>query len=256
MKKAHLLLLIYLSVLYSCSGDKNNNLKLLKKVIEVSVNGSSETTLYTYNGNRIISIDGVQQRSDFTYTFDLITKIVTLNKTNQQSSTIVYSYREGRLVKADFLNKYVINYIYNTDGTISYEKLVMNSLNQQVREFHGVLFFENYNFKKDERVFDDKGVGVISKYSISFDYDDKKNSMYNVLGFSKLFNLNDAVSINNSLISTETNSIEQNDQVISSAKLYKSTFKYDAEDYPIEKISETGNSNNGNAVYIKSQYFY
>ncbi|UQD54989.1 hypothetical protein [Flavobacterium sp. K5-23] len=256
MKKIYSLLLISLSVLYSCSDGVDNNLKLLKKVVEVSDNGSSETTLYTYDDNNIVSIDGVHKKIEFTYTFDLITKIVTLNKVNQEKGTVEYSYREGRLVKADFINKYVMNYLYNTDGTISYEKLVKNPENLFVREYHGVLFFDNKNFTKDERILDNIGVGVIAKYSIGFDYDDKKSPMLNVIGFNKLYDLKDAVSINNSLISTEINSVEQNDQVITAAKYYKSTYKYDAEGYPIEKISETGNLNNTTPVYIKSQFFY
>jgi hypothetical protein len=255
-KHIYWILSIFLLTLYSCSNDTDLGVKLLKKTVETSADGNSETTLYTYKDNKIVSIDGVQKKTEFTYTFDLITKIVTLNKLNQQNSTVEYSYKEGRLIKADFLNKYVMNYLYNTDGTISYEKLVKNSQNLFVREYRGVLFFDNKNFTKDERILDNKGVGVIAKYSIGYDYDDKKSPMLNVLGFNKLFDLKEAVSINNSLISTEINSVEQNDQVISAAKFYKSSYKYDAEGYPIEKMSETGNSNNTTPVYIKSQYFY
>ncbi|MDZ4330288.1 MAG: hypothetical protein U0945_06860, partial [Flavobacterium sp.] len=70
---------------------------MLKKVVETSENGTSETTVYTYNGTEIVSIDGVQKRSDFTYTDGLITKTVILNKTNQLSETIEYSYLVGKL---------------------------------------------------------------------------------------------------------------------------------------------------------------
>nr|WP_315231858.1 hypothetical protein [uncultured Flavobacterium sp.] len=246
---------IFLLTLYSCSNDNDDSLKLLKKVVETSENGTSETTVYTYNGTEIVSIDGVQKRTDFTYTDGLITKTVILNKTNQLSETIEYSYLVGKLVEVESLGNYRINYIHNTDKTVSYERFRISG-NQQVKEFHGTLYFENENLIKNERILDTMPVGITSSESITFDYDVKNNPLYNVLGYKNLLDHMETISSNNSLINTVIATTTNGDQVLSVANFYKSSFKYDSENYPTERVSETAILANGNTGYLKTQYFY
>lgn len=246
---------IFLLTLYSCSNDNDDSLKLLKKVVETSENGTSETTVYTYNGTEIVSIDGTEKRTDFTYTDGLITKTVILNKTNQLSETIEYSYLVGKLVEVESLGNYRINYIHNTDKTVSYERFRISG-NQQVKEFHGTLYFENENLIKNERILDTMPVGITSSESITFDYDAKNNPLYNVLGYKNLLDHMETISSNNSLINTVIATTTNGDQVLSVANFYKSSFKYDSENYPTERVSETAILANGNTGYLKTQYFY
>nr|WP_315162464.1 hypothetical protein [uncultured Flavobacterium sp.] len=246
---------IFLLTLYSCSNDNDDSLKLLKKVVETSENGTSETTVYTYNGTEIVSIDGAEKRTDFTYTDGLITKTVILNKTNQLSETIEYSYLVSKLVEVESLGNYRINYIHNTDKTVSYERFRISG-NQQVKEFHGTLYFENENLIKNERILDTMPVGITSSESITFDYDAKNNPLYNVLGYKNLLDHMETISSNNSLINTVIATTTNGDQVLSVANFYKSSFKYDSENYPTERVSETAILANGNTGYLKTQYFY
>ena len=254
-KNIFLVLSIFLLTLYSCSNDNDDSLKLLKKVVETSENGTSETTVYTYNGTEIVSIDGTEKRTDFTYTDGLITKTVILNKTNQLSETIEYSYLVGKLVEVESLGNYRINYIHNTDKTVSYERFRISG-NQQVKEFHGTLYFENENLIKNERILDTMPVGITSSESIAFDYDAKNNPLYNVLGYKNLLDHMETISSNNSLINTVIATTTNGDQVLSVANFYKSSFKYDSENYPTERVSETAILANGNTGYLKTQYFY
>jgi hypothetical protein len=247
---------IFLLTLYSCSNDTDDSTKLLNKVVATSTDGTSATTFFTYNGNEIVSIDGVQKHVDFTYMDGLISKIETLNKTNQLIETIEYTYVAGELVRAKSTNNYIINYIHNSDETVSYERLDINSGNQEVKMYHGVLYFQNENLIKDERILDNTASDVLSKYIVSFDYDTKHNPFYNVLGYRKLLNCNEAISFNNSLISTVVTSVAKDDQISSSAKFYKNSFTYDLENYPIKQVSENAVSENGNTGYLKSEYFY
>lgn len=253
--KNKIVLLWVLSVsvltLSSCSNDLEDNIKLLKKVVETSEEGTSETTLFTYNGNEIVSIDGAQKRTDFIYTDGLITKMLTLNKKNQLLETIEYSYLKGKLSLVQSLGNYRIKYIHNSDETVSYERFTIVSTNQQVKEFHGTLYFENENFIKEERILDKTALGVTSNYSISFDYDSKNNPLYNVLGYKRLLDRMEAISSNNSLINTVIVTTKNGDQVLSSANFYKSSFKYDFDNYPTEQILE-----NENTGYLKTEYFY
>jgi len=61
----------------------------------------------------------------------------------------------------------------------------------------------------------------------------------------------EAISSNNSLINTVIATTTNGDQVLSSANFYKSSFKYDSDNYPTEQISE-----NENTGYLKTEYFY
>lgn len=246
----------FVVTLFSCSDYENNNVKLLKKVVETSEEGTSETTLYSYIGNEIVSIDGTQKRTDFTYTDGLITKMVILNKKNQFLETIEYSYLGGKLSEVESLGSYKTMYVHNSDKTVSYEKFTIVSANQQVKEFHGTLYFENENLIKDDRILDNANAGVISNYSVSYDYDVEKNPMINVTGFRELLNQNEKISLNNTLISTVITTVSKDDQISSSAIMYKSFYTYDLENYPKERVSETAIFANGNTGYLKTQYFY
>ncbi|MFQ3174759.1 MAG: hypothetical protein ACI8W0_001883 [Flavobacterium sp.] len=243
-------------IFYSCSKDKDDSVKLLKQLVEISADGTSATTDFTYNGKEIKSIDGVKQHTDFSYMDGLITKIVMLDKTNQVVNTIEYSYLRGQLVSAKSLNNYIVNYIPNSDGSIAYEKFSINSGGEEVKVYHGVLFFKNKNLIKDERTLDNSPSGVTETYSVSFEYDSKNNPFYSILGYEKLLEHDYFISANNSLITVVDNSSSKNDQITSSANFYKSTFKYDEDGYPTEKISESVMPVNGNSDYLKTQYFY
>ena len=239
-------------LLTSCSDDKSGKSKFLTKLVEVSEDGTSVTTLFKDNDKEIVNIDGVQLHTDFTYTNGLITKISTLDKATKLSSTVEYSYDTDKLIQVLSPGNYVINYIHNTDETISYEKKSLNSGNQDAKLYHGVLYFKNKNLVKDERILDDTAAGVVSKYTVNFQYDSKNNPFYSILGYSKLLDHNEVISLNNMVSNVAESSIANSaDQITSSAKFYKGTFKYDTEDYPTEQLTETAKSG-----YLKSQYFY
>jgi hypothetical protein len=125
-----------------------------------------------------------------------------------------------------------------------------------VKISHGTLYFQNENLVKDERIIENTGVGVVSNYSISFEYDSKKNPLFAILGYKKLLNHNQRISLNNRLVSIEIVSITREDQITSSANFYKSTFKYDSDGYPTEQVSERALLDNGTVAYLKTQYFY
>ena len=253
-KYLYSILTICLFAFYSCSTETtSSSVKLLKKTISTSANGTSVTTVFTYVGDEIASIDDSNTHVDFTYSDGLISKKVTLNKSTSSVETIQYTYDSGKLVLAEFLNKFKINYIHNSDKTISYQKVTISSENQEVKEFHGILSFQNENLIKDERVFDNTAVGTVSKYNLDVDYDSKNNPLYNIAGYKKLLDCNQAMSANNSLLITENTSIAKDNQIISAAKLYKSTFSYDSDGYPKEQLSETAIFNSG---FVKIQYFY
>ena len=51
-----------------------------KKIIELNQDGTSSTFNFTYNGEKIISIESEETSKKFTYFGNLITQIIELNK--------------------------------------------------------------------------------------------------------------------------------------------------------------------------------
>lgn len=242
--------------LYSCTTNNLDKTKLLQSIVETNANGTTSTTFYTYDGEKLVSIDSDKTKADFTYTAGLITKIETLDKVNNILKTIEYSYVDNKLVNVKSPDDYVINYIHNSDGTVSYEKITTIPGEQEVKVFHGTLYFQNNNIIKEERIVDDADPGVLSTYSVDYEYDSKINPFNYILGYEKLLDHNETISMNNCRIIAVYTNTTKDDQVTSSANLYKREFKYDLNDYPTEQIAENATGNNGNSDYLKTQYFY
>jgi hypothetical protein len=259
-KKLIGLALVFLITLSSCTNENVDQVpvQLLKKIVEVSVDGASNTTLLTYDGNKIVNIDKLENFSEFYYTGDLITKIVASDKTNQHVNTLQYSYSDGQLTKISSSDNYVMNYVHNTDGTISYEKLTKDSNNNDVKIYHGTLYFQSGNLVKDHRFLDDAGTDVLVENIKSFEYDNKNNALYHVLGYSKLLDYSKTISINNSISSSEISSVKHIDdnQVISAINIYKSKYQYDSMGYPAEIVSENTIFEGNDSQHLKSLLFY
>src|SRR6476660_6192025 len=109
------IVVVLLMTLCSCTNELIEQVSMLKKIVEVSVDGSSNTTLLTYDGNKLVTIDKVDQLSKFYYTGDLITKVVESDKTTQHQNTLEYFYSKGQLTKITSSDNYVINYVHNSD---------------------------------------------------------------------------------------------------------------------------------------------
>ncbi|TDD94412.1 hypothetical protein [Flavobacterium cellulosilyticum] len=255
----HWIVFLFLTILCSCTNDIDDHLQLLKQIVEVNVDGSSTTTVLSYDGNKISSIDNNVIRSDFFYTGDLITKIEEFDKVNKHENTLKYIYSNNDLVKIISSDNDVMNYTYNTDGSISYEKLMKNSNNNDVRVFHGILYFLDANLIKDDLIFDDTSDKVLRRKSSTLEYDYKNNALRNILGFNKLLNYYKSISLNNSILSTEVTEVKNLDtnQVISSIKLFKSEYKYKSGGFPIEIISEkVVLGNGGSSIHLKTKLYY
>lgn len=249
---------VLLMTLCSCTSDPIEQVQFLKKIVEVSVDGTSNTTILTYDGNKLVSIDKADQLSKFYYTGDLITKVEELDKNTQHLSTLKYSYSEGQLTKITSSDNYVINYVHNNDGSVSYEKLTPDFDNIDVKNYHGILYFQNENLVKDERTLDDAGKGILAKNVLSIAYDYKKNALKNILGFDKLLDYSKIISSNNEILSTAVASVKHIDdnQVISEIKRFDSEYQYNANGYPTEIVSENIMFGGADSNHLKSQLFY
>jgi hypothetical protein len=161
-------------------------------------------------------------------------------------------------VKIISSDNYVLNYIHNTDGSVSYEKLTKDSNNNDVKIYHGTLYFQSGNLVKDHRFLDDAGKDVLAENIVSFDYDHKNNALCQVLGYNKLLDYSKTISLNNAISSSEISSVKHinNDQVISSINTYKSKIQYNSSGYPTEIVSENTIFGENDSNHLKSLLYY
>jgi hypothetical protein len=181
-----------------------------------------------------------------------------LNKTNQHVNTVQYLYLNGELSKITSSDNYVINYVHNSDGTVSYEKLTKDSYNNDVKINHGTLYFQNGNLIKDDKFLEDAGKGILAENISSYEYDYKNNALSNILGYNKLLDYSKTISANNVISNSETSSVKHinEDQVISAIKMNKSKNQYDSIGYPIEIVSENLIFGGNDSKHLKSILFY
>jgi hypothetical protein len=259
-KKIVGILVVILVTLCSCTNETVNQdqVLLLKKIVEVSVDGSASTTILTYNGIKIVNIDKFDKLSKFYYTGDLITKIVVLDKTTQHINTLEYAYLEGQLTKITSSDNYVIHYIHNNDGSVSYEKVTKDSNNIEVKIYQGILYFQNENLIKDEKTLVNSGNGILAQNGFNIEYDLKNNALKNILGFNKLLDYSKIVSSNNEITCIESSLVKyiENDQIISEAKRYDSKYQYNSNGYPTEIVSQNIIFGGTDSKHLKSQLFY
>ena len=250
---------IVLLSLTSCSSDDEvAELKLVRQITDISANGDSKTSVFNYNGNKIISVESNDQQIEFTYTNDLITKIIDVNLTTQHQNTLDYTYTNDELVKISSSDNYIMNFTHNTDSTISYEKKTVNSNGNEVLVYHGILYFQNDNLTKDERTMDDTPITILSKSEVTYVYDAKNNPFHNITGFTKLLNYFDTISTNNAVNGTKQASVNYLDteQATSSIVPYNNVYQYDNSNYPTQIVSENPVFGSGITNYIKSMFYY
>jgi len=253
------ILVLVITTLSSCTSETvEQDVPMLKKIVEVSVDGATTTTNLNYNGDNIVSIDKVDAHLEFYYTGSLITKIVEINKTTSHKNSLDYTYVDGQLNKIISSDNYIINYKQNKDGSISYEKWTKDSNDVAVKVYFGTLFFQNGNLVKDEKVIEDLKKGIVTTKTLTSVFDNRNNALHHILGFDKLLDFAKTASSNNCIIHSESDTEKklENDQIISSIKRFDKKIQYNASGYPTEIISENIVFGGSDPNHLKSQLFY
>ncbi len=124
--------------------------------------------------------------------------------------------------------------------------------------YHGILYFQNENLIKDERIVDDAENSVLAETILTISYDSENNALRNILGFDKLLDYSKMISSNNEILSTVDSSVKYIDdnQVISEIKRYDSEYQYNTNGYPAEIVSENIMFGGSDSKHLKSQLFY
>lgn len=253
MKKKLLCLFSAILVLSSCSSDvtreddvivdeiQPGDLVLLKKTIEKYENGRTRTTIYNYNGNKLVSqvYDNSKEGIYFTYTGDLITKMEfkLADGTVEQVNSYEYD-AKGKLTIfkridsiEDLGNKEV--YTYNADGSVSVLEYIGDSKIQTKENATRKITFLNGEVAE---------ITSTNSPNHKYTYDTKNNPSKNILGMSKIAFVDaeaDGVS-HNTLTDTS------GDEVLTSY-----TYTYNTGNYPLTSVEISKEEGK-----LSTQYFY
>ena len=210
MKKVFYLffITIFVTTLTSCTAESEDTTqdKLVKKIIELNQDGTSSTFNFTYNGEKIISIESEETSKKFTYFGNLITQIIEFNKTTQVQTTFDYFYTNDLLTKVISTDNYTLNYTHQADGTITYEKTTIDNNRNIVLLFKGIIYMDSNNIVDDKKTFETNNTKIVSE-ELNFSYDSKRNPFYNIVGFAKLLDYSKIISVNNAVSFIEVSSM-------------------------------------------------
>jgi hypothetical protein len=249
---------LFIVTLYSCSTDSTNQAKQLKSFVEVSNDGSTSETVLNYSGSNLASMTSEDKVVTFTYTGQLVTRIVEENSLTQSIVTRDYTYSNGKLVKIVSSDLYETRYSYLESGAVVYQKVHKDSNGNEINVYHGTLYFANTNLIKDERILDDAGVNVLSKETVTYQYDSKINPVHELTGFDKLLDYSTTTSVNNCISFYKETSIHylDSDQILSSAVGYDNSIRYDEAGYPIENVTSLPLFGTLADNHEKTEFFY
>lgn len=250
MKK--LLFLISILFFTACSSDDDNKANsetiLVTKIVETyEGNGTTDTytTYLNYDGSKLVgqTFDIPNSNAAVTYTGNLITKIEYFYNSNL-AQEVLYAYDSSeRLINFKRYeyggsNDFGVNvdYVYNSDGTVSYEKESGNlpTLNPSST---GVI-----NFNTDGSV---STIVASNGYTYTYTYDTKNSPFKNIMGIDKLIFEDDEAS--NFILHNFLTRIEDSGFSTTTTNY---SYTYNSNNYPTQLLQDDGSS-------IKTkQYFY
>ena len=250
MKKIFCFFGALIFVLTSCSGDENSSSEdnfILPKTISVTNQESpqdNKVSTITYDGNKIVSIISLGEKTVFTYDGNRIVKQevfdIYLNGNKIKKTDVSYTYENGklktRLLRKGFTTKYPDGeyiyktvYIHNSNVLISYIYYTVNQdTKAEIKSSEGTLTYKEGNLIKEEDI---DGSLV---YARSYEYDTKNNPLKNILGFDLLLN-ELPYSINN------ISKITRTETELPNPVVYLKSLLYNDKDYLIKTTSFASN---------------
>lgn len=235
-----------LMVLASCSNNDNTSVGqsvLVKKTINTDEDGTTETQLYTYNGNKIVKVTSdAGSTMEFTYTGEQITLVkifqgTTLFATNSYSYNTLGELESYVSLLLPFNMGTQIVYTHNADGSISFTRTTGDLAVQNQNPVSGKFFFQNGEISRQETY--EAGSTAVVNYT----YDNKLNPLLNITGVS-------TIGFTEEFMSGFTHNILTEQQLNNPDHQYSHVYQYNSNDYP---TLDTNTSSTGVSTI---QYFY
>ena len=207
---------------------ENPDLVLLKKVIETFNDGTTSTEIYSYDGNKLISIDyGDGEMDTFTYENELLVRYDEILEDPDGQLDTTYSLFEydtqNRVITQTYYNEVdeasqKWDYDYNTDGTITETAYYYESGNE-ILNYVGTVVIQNGNYVS----FTD------GDYLDTYTYDDKNGSLKNIHAFETFLVTGEFYISKNNELSGATSL----DGVPIPEDNYTISYTYNDDNYPI-----------------------
>ncbi|WP_369766208.1 hypothetical protein [Flavobacterium sp. WC2429] len=282
MKKSALVLVVFMTLLFSCSSDSSGSdspvvvapSALVKKITTSDSAGKVlVTTTFSYDGNKIVSESwkqnsfsmgtdvGYSYRMDYTYTGNLITNIKVNN---------IFGVPEKLVMSTNFVydsNENLISSIREQyfDSFKMIFKVLYTKIDNNTQEFKMFTTDSRDNIENSSasvKIVFDANRNIIKMGSIdgtntysSFEYDLKSNPKKNILGFNKMIYFD--LPPNFSVIYSKPHLDRSNTVLKTNISGYYPTtnqYTYNTNGYPIErKEYYEYNGDKLNAIF---QYFY
>lgn len=234
MKKKLCLFVALTFALISCSSEETNpekNNDVLVKTIAYTSPNENRLSIFTYDGNKIVSQTSNGLTDKYTYVGNLITK-----KESMQNDKLIYVmeyvYANGKLISQledhisqndnEMLTDYKTVYTHNTNGTISYTMFTVINGVEVKSSSEGIITFENGNRTKFE-YFNNGELRITYLY----EYDTKNTPTKNVVGLNLLLDEEYLTSVNNLIKKTTVFS--------SSISTDSFVYTYDSNNFPTER---------------------
>ena len=227
-----------LILLISCSSSDSSAVSsaiLVKKSIHTNEDGTIETSLTTYNGNKIVKLSNdTGFNFEFTYTGELIT-IMKIFQGSTLFGTTTYSYNSlgelseyVQLILPYNLGTQII-YTHNADGSIDFTRTTGDLVSQTQNPINGKLVFSNGEIIRQETY--ETGATSVVNYT----YDNKMNPAQNITGFTK-------IAFTQEFMNGFTHNILSEQHVNNSSNNVSHVYQYNANDYPTldTQTSSTG----------------
>lgn len=249
MKKI-LILIALTTFIISCSSDDSTpvnpeeKIVLLKKVILTNESGDTATYNYTYDGDKIVSMDGIDgSKIIYTYTGNLITHIKSTYSSSNSTLETTLEYNsnnqkisEIKLISAPgFKQGERKTYIYNQDGTVTFESYSGDLESQTIFVGTGKI-----TFNESENTITQEGLSREPSKDV---YDTKNYPMKNIRGYNEY--IKPHFDENHNALTIDVTSANP-------AFIY--TYTYNSDNYPITSIEKIYTVDHYRT--LKKQFFY
>lgn len=254
--KTKIMLLSIALLAISCSNDSNTVDPVdSTPILLTKLMNNGETYVYTYNGSKIVQEKGLVDGdiSNFTYTGDLITKIVSTSSNGAPTSTETFTYdSSNRLIKVEDIsgsNSTVttFNYLSADHVTIIEKNTSGNYVKTYTRDAYlntdgSVKSYTQTIQATQNGTIVETGTGNLQPIV----YDNKNNPFKNVTGLKNIqvYHQVDQASEHNVLSYKLVNSTTGSGSSGISSDIFTQTYQYNSNNFPTQSVLKSYDNNN------------
>lgn len=173
---------------------------LVKKITKTDAQGNVQTIDFTYNGNKIVSLETDEEIHSFFYSGDLITRREVFNKESSTTEITNYTYN-GKVLKTS--NN--LTFVNNNGEFMTFnapDETITTPSSSNLYKYHGIVDFEQNLVFEYTTIFENYDLilygpnraATIEQNNYRYTYDESKNPFNNIIGMGYLLNNDNRLS--------------------------------------------------------------